>query len=343
MRSRRFRRNSQDAQPGDDSFLDIVANLVGVLIILVVVVGANAGSRIHKIAISEVDKAELTDLEARHEKAGKHASGLQADNHQLEARIRSEMLLADARKAERDQLLVKVSQARSELASRKEKLSNKQQQTMEHATQLATLRSEYRELDSQYTSLKSATTKAETIEHFPTPIAKTVFSDEVHFRLRGGRLVRVPMQPLIELMKDEWKEKARKLESADETLETVGPIGEFRLQYHLQAEERVVRTAYGDQKERSIDFTRFVMVPVGDQIGVEVDEALTAGSDFRNWMNSVSAEKTTVSVWVYPDGFEDFNRLKKLLYENGFKTACWPLSTNSPISGGPSGYRSTAQ
>ena len=62
MRMRFRRRARQDQAPGEDSFLDIVANLVGVLIILVVVVGAKAGSKIHEIAISEVDQAELTTL-----------------------------------------------------------------------------------------------------------------------------------------------------------------------------------------------------------------------------------------------------------------------------------------
>ena len=42
-------------------------------------------------------------------------------------------------------------------------------------------------------------------------------------------------------------------------------------------------------------------------------------------------------------GREDLVQFQKWLYERGFKTACWPLSANNPISGGPSGYRSSAQ
>ncbi len=342
MRLRRTRREP-DEVGGDDAFLDIVANLVGVLIILVVVVGAKAGTTIHQMAINEVDEAELSRLQEDHETTLQHARKLLQDNHQLEDKVLLERRLAETRRLERNRLLLEIEQARQEIAAKKSQLSENHRRVLEHSEQIATLRQEFRDLDSQYTSLQSVSRQKETIEHFPTPIAKTVFSEEIHFRLRAGRLAYVPMNELVELMRDEWKEKARKLQNADETLETVGPIGDFRLQYHLHAEDRQLPPHYGESTERVIEFTRFVMVPVNDQIGAAMPEALQEGSEFRSWIDLATPDSTTVSVWVYPDSFEEFNGLKKWLYERGFKTACWPLSANSPISGGPSGYRSTAQ
>jgi hypothetical protein len=343
MKLRRFRRHRADDAGGDDSFLDIVANLVGVLIILVVIVGARAGSRIHEIAISKVEEAELQGLRQNHQSALRQARNLLNDNHQLQEKIAREQRLQELRQAERDELLVQVGQVRQELETRKDRLSENHREVLEQSGQLAVLRREFREIDSQYTSLQSVNVEDQTIEHYPTPIAKTVFSDEIHFRLRGGRLVYVPMNELVELMRDEWREKARKLQTASETLETVGPVGDFRLQYYLRAEDRTLRTPYGDTTDRFIEFARFVMVPVSEAVGVPLEQALQEESDFRNWISLSRPERTTVSVWVYPDSFAEFNQLKKWLYERGFKTACWPLSDNSPISGGPSGYRSTAQ
>lgn len=209
MRLRRFRRRSQDQAPGEDSFLDIVANLVGVLIILVVVVGANAGSRIHKNAIGKVDQAELNKLQEAYHQARDHALNLENDNHQLEARIRKEQHLADIRTTERSHLLVQVQEAKTRINEQKANLSVSHQQVLEQSTLLANLKKEYIRLDSQYTSLQSTVAENETIEHFPTPIAQTVFSDEIHFRLRGGRLVHVPMNELVELMRDEWRERRK--------------------------------------------------------------------------------------------------------------------------------------
>ena len=60
MRFRRTQRRGQDAAAGEDSFLDIVANLVRVLIILVVVVGAEAGTRIQEAVGKPAEDKSLT-------------------------------------------------------------------------------------------------------------------------------------------------------------------------------------------------------------------------------------------------------------------------------------------
>ena len=64
MMSRRAKSDSHD-MPGQDSFLDIVANLIGVLIILVVVVGANAGSTLQSVARKK--QADSSDVQALQE------------------------------------------------------------------------------------------------------------------------------------------------------------------------------------------------------------------------------------------------------------------------------------
>ena len=80
MRFRRTSRRGQDAAAGEDSFLDIVANLVGVLIILVVVVGAKAGTRIQEVVEQPAEGQSLTELQEKHEKARRHARNLLKDN-----------------------------------------------------------------------------------------------------------------------------------------------------------------------------------------------------------------------------------------------------------------------
>ena len=343
MRFRRTGRRGQDAAAGEDSFLDIVANLVGVLIILVVVVGAKAGTRIQEVVEQPAEGQSLTELQEKHEKARRHARNLLKDNYQMEEKILFEQNLTADRNSTRNHLLVQVVAAKKELEERKKELNSNQQEALEQVAKLNDLKQEFQNLDSEFTALNSLSSREESIEHYPTPIAKTVFNEEIHFRIRGGRIAYVPMNELTDRMQDEWKEKAKKLEVANETLETVGPVGDFRLQYHLRAEDRMLATPYGEAKERFIEFTRFVMVPVSDSIGDPVEGALVNGSEFRNWIDLLDPAKTTVSVWVYPDSFIQFNELKQWLYQRGFKTACWPLSENSPISGGPSGYRSTAQ
>lgn len=342
MKFRPFRRRTATA-PGEDSFLDIVANLVGVLVILVVIVGANAGSQIKQLAFSQVDQGQIEELETSLKSSLNSATALLQNNRELENKINQERELADLRQMERQALLIRIETARRELDSRKSKLSIEQQKAIDQASRVDALERQLAESRNMIKSLAGEASRHETIEHFPTPIAKTVFSDELHFRLLEGRLVHVPMPELVDKMKNEWRENAKKLELSDETLETVGPIGDFRLQYHLQAEDVVTQTSVGAMTRRTPRFNRFVLIPTGDSIGQPLEQALMDGSNFRKIIDRTSPEKTTVSIWVYPDSFNEFNQLKRWLYQRGYMTACWPLSANSPISGGPSGYRSTAQ
>jgi hypothetical protein len=54
-------------------------------------------------------------------------------------------------------------------------------------------------------------------------------------------------------------------------------------------------------------------------------------------------DRTTITVWVYPDSFAEFRRLKEHLYQRGFATAARPLPTDRPIAAGPKGTKSIAQ
>ncbi len=343
MRIRRLQRKAGQDAGGEDSFLDVIANLVGVLLILVVVVGANAGSDIVQDAIDQIDDGEIVQLASSCKTVGQEADALHQDNLQMEQKIAMEQALADQRERERHELLVRLELARSEFDARQSQLDEQGRNSLDRSRQAEELKQKLAGYTSVIQELSTQKFEDETIQHYPTPMVKTVFNEEIHFRLRQGRIVHVPMQELIELMKNEWKENARKLESANETLETVGPVGNFRLQYELQAESTEIPTEFGNVTRRIPRFNRFVMLPVSESIGQPLSEAFAEDSEFRRLLAASDPGSTTISVWVYPDSFNEFNTLKEWLYGKGFMTACWPLSANSLISGGPTGYRSTAQ
>ena len=49
------------------------------------------------------------------------------------------------------------------------------------------------------------------LKHLPTPLAKTVFGQEVHFRLLDGRLAYVPLNELVDILSAQWQQKVWKL------------------------------------------------------------------------------------------------------------------------------------
>jgi hypothetical protein len=50
-----------------------------------------------------------------------------------------------------------------------------------------------------------------------------------------------------------------------------------------------------------------------------------------------------VTVWVYPDSFPEYRKLKESLYHAGFSVATWPRGEGELIGGSPHGSRSAAQ
>lgn len=364
---------------GQDSFLDIVANLVGILIILVVVVSAQAGSA-NKQPQANLDlEQKVSQLEQDLSRSSDTVAKLQTDNQQLETRIIEENQLAASLTEKRHAMLVQLGIVKKQIAkkrvenkhaialqNRKQELARQQHAVVKanHEAAIAKqkeavekririeieleaarrdLESQLDEIQRELNAVQVSQPKTETIDHFPSPIAKTVFAEEVHFRLADGRLSYVPMDELIATMKSEWKVKSEKLQQADRTIETVGPISNYRLQYELSAHYVKRRTQYGEETGRSVKFKQFTIYPLAGQFGEDVETAIRPGSAFQKRLSRHQTANTTVSIWVYPDSFADHNRIKSWLHENGFQVASWPLQNGKRISGGPDGFKTSAQ
>src|SRR5688572_16192238 len=119
------RRPSEDHEPqGQDSFLDVVANLVGVLIILVMVVGTQARSALSaavaaQVAAAQPEQAPQPDVGA----ALKDVVTTENDILSIQERAQREALEVAMRKHERDRLQMIVSAGEHEINSAKNKLS----------------------------------------------------------------------------------------------------------------------------------------------------------------------------------------------------------------------------
>ncbi len=339
---------------GQDSFLDIVANLVGILIILVVVVSAQASAAPEPVTPNTALAERVAELEEENSRSADSVAKMEIDNHQLEARIIQENRLAMQLANQRHEMLIQLEIVRQEMS--KQRAANEQKLDSIDAKHKQVLRKqiefeakkrfferELEDLARETNAVQASTPKIEVIDHFPNPIAKTVFNEEVHFRLAEGLISYVPMDELISVMKSEWKVKAEKLKQSDRTIETIGPVANYRMQYELVAETVKQNTQYGEMGRKSVRFKQFSIQPLARQFGETVENALRDGSDFQKALSRLEPRKTTVSIWVYPDGYADHNKIKSWLHEQGFQMASWPLGFGKKISGGPQGFKTSAQ
>ncbi len=324
---------------GGDSFLDIVANLVGILIILVVVIGAQAASVWHQGDV-QAASSRAEELESvRREVEERHAEFLnrRMENGELKKKIEQEQLINGQLVQIRHQLLLDMELSRRTNQERQDRLDEDHRKQVAATARINALKAELRQVRVRTEAVENQQdVVVQQIEHYPTPIAKTVFSDEIHFRITEGRIVHVPLSELVEAMKGDWQLKANRLPAVEDSWNVVGPIEGFSLSYALS----VIRDRYNPSRE-TVQLKRFVLQPLREKIGETIDEAVKNGSQFRKKLQRMIPGKTTVSLWVYPDAYDDLLAIREWLREEGFQTASWPLEYGGLISGGPQGFRTT--
>ncbi len=354
--------NTEQDTPSYDSFLDIVANLVGILVILIMVLGVRAQEAWqhsahasptsvpaspaetgapNELAPAAVEEEPLVMPDVEGPK--NQADALRRSAHEIEQQIATLDRQTALQKAQRDQLQLALTIQEREAAEREQELAAADQVRARTERQLRTAREALANLQQQVQSVDDSVPEPIVLPHRPAPLAQTVFGREEHFRLHAGRLSYVPMTELVEQLKDEAKSKSWKLKEAPAITETIGPVKNYYLRYKLQRTERTMRTEAGPVRRTVVELDNFVLLPVVETMGEPTDRALTEGSEFLTRLSRYNPDEVTVTVWTYPDSYADLRQLKEFLWERGFLAAARPLPAGFPISGSPSGSRSAAE
>lgn len=376
---------------GGDSFMDIVANVVGILIILIVVVsmriqrtpqqlspqGADPDSGqtptviieeeenkplergpmfpAHQIEEEKLNEVRVQPKALKQDGLGpsvfpgeelsvkvQEALQLVAELQDLLIQARRLEVAIQERSAERQEVAVLIKEHEQKLAERQAKLSREQQEEVQMAKELAKLDLEIAKVDQELRNVQNSPSKVVALKHDTTPISETVYGDEIHLQLLNERLAVIPIDALLERVKHDIDRQRWKVQGGEGLHASVGPIDGFRLDYTITARQVMVGRRNG-QVGTILQVTAWELVPQSPQLGETVEQALAAGSRFRAALSAAKPDRTAVTVWVYPNGFDEFRRIKEELNRLGFATAGRPLPPNTPISGSPHGSRSSAQ
>jgi hypothetical protein len=344
------RANTDDIeQPGQDSFVDVVTNIVGILILLVMIMGLRTSQ---SVVLEETSKAGATaaalppvaedDFHAAVQSAVSTGADVRAlVEHAVQ--VRQEALL---RYEERDGLATFVAAVEQELDQRRAELSDEQRQDFDVRRQLADAQQTLDELTRQKVSLVAMTPESEVteIECLPTPMAQTVSGNEVHLRLAQGHVAVIPLDELRKEFESQAERDAWRIRDQDSVVSTVGPIDGFRLRYRLAKGRVTVQKQPGfEQQATVVRFVVWELLPVSAQVGEPTDQALLPDSDLRRSLRKSAPDSTTVTIWTYPGSFDDFRKLQRALFELGYATAARPLPAGVLIGGSPYGTKSVAQ
>ena len=333
---------------GHDSFLDIVANLVGILIILVVILGAQSHSVIQQVEQeAKEDQTPRTQMASQQQidrlsQQAMRASSAQSDSDRFEQKIKEMDQIIAARDRQRDRLLDLLSEAQLAWEDLKQTVDEKKAKMAAYQSEQNKLESEIAKLAGEKERLSNQEEPVVAVEHLPTPMAKTVFGDEVHFRLKGNRLSVVPIEQLLSEIRRDFKHAASggrqgQLESA------VGPMRGYVARYVMDKRNEISSSGGRVGTATRIQLVRMTVEPLDEPYGDPIADVLQNGQVIDVELAGRRPGNTTITVWVYPDSFAAFRQLKENLYGKGYPTAARPLPMNRPISGGPQGSRSRAQ
>lgn len=312
---------------GSDSFLDVVTNIVGILIILVMVVGIRIKNLPAKTA------ADTASAQADVDNLAREAESLERDMLGLEDQVRSVTFTAQARYQERGTLAYLLAEHEREINETKKSLDAQSRASFDLQRALSAAEHEARRLEEakdHASQIKKS--KPIQIKSYPTPLSHTVYGNEVHFQLRHGRLAVAPLVELANLAFEDAHNRSAGGAMTDTFTGTVGPVQDFQAEY-------IVELVPGGLHHR---FTVYLL-PVNDNLGETVDDAMKEFSRFRSRLSELRPRQTTVTLWTYPDSFADYTRLKEYLYNLGFSVAGRPMEADMPIGGSTDGSRSAAQ
>jgi hypothetical protein len=331
-----------------DSFLDVVANVVGIIIrlILVVWVGARSYSSLKAVpgpgpTTSRRDsKAPEIPKDPLQEELARHREELARAQAQLLEQLRQAGLVETQEKEARSRLGAVAAGLRKqaeEKAGLERTAARHQADRQTAALSLDELRRKSRELQQALAALQKQPRKTQVLRYH-TPVSKPVDGQQIMFECRHGRVAFIDIAALKTDLERNAEDKVRALRSQGEVQGIAGPFGAFRLRYTIERERGII-----DLGASRIHLSKWEIEPVTEDRGETEAAALAAGSAFHRIVDFLDPRQHVVTIFVYPDSFALFRRLRDYLYDRDLVVAGNPWAEGRPITFAPDGFRSRGQ
>lgn len=341
---------------GFDSFLDLVANVIGVIIRLILV--AWVGARSYTTAMQWLDTdplpaplppPQLAD-DPLHAQLAQRRQELEKAQAQLLEHLRQIQHLQQQQRQPQQELATLTSQ-RHQLAKQRQDLeralASRGQTINEVHLSLDQLQQRSQQLLAQIEALNKSPS-AKKVLRFRTPVSRPVHVDEVLFECKAGRVTYIDLPAFLTEVKQGLEAKADLLRHQWQVAACTVPVGAFRLSYTLEREKDLFSSLVtGGEPMGSENFryglTRWVVEPIVSLRGESCAAALASNSAFRGIVDNIDPQQTVVTFNVYPDSFSLYRQLRDYLYQRDVEVAGRPLPEGIPIAASRHGSTSRGQ
>lgn len=332
------RRHQEEIAVGEDSFMDTIANLVGIMIILVVIVSAR-GYATAKVQAQAQVESEIKELETPKDRTVVLERDLES---QLMDLRKYDVELA-MRSAERMSMVDRLHLVEQALDEHLREVDDGVAEDVSTVAEISELERQLQDLLKQSGDLPAGEVQPVALQHLPTPMAKTVFGKELHVMLSNQRVTVIPWDSLIESLKNQVQRTVERNTQKERIDDTLGPIDGFVMHYRLLSRSGLMSNGRTAAMGRMVELDKFELEPTQEILAETVEESLRIGGRLRAELESSRSQQTTVTVWVYPDSFATFRALKEKLFKDGFLCAARPLPSSMRIGASPRGSSSAAQ
>ena len=338
-----------------DSFLDVVTNVVGIIIRLILVAWVGGRSYATLLERGEMTMPETPQTavpkaedDPMSEQMRRTQQELDAARARLQARL-NDLGLAEQRGRAVQGQLAALTQERQQLEEQRKAIAgadgDKAQALRLVALSMDELKRRQQTLLDDLQKLEAQPGPKKELR-FRTPVSRKVQADEMFFECRAGRVAFIDLPALMQEIQSKLEDKVVQLRTSWKVDDVTGPVGAFRLRYVVEREQDAVE-ALGSSKPRAeggfrYGMSEWVVEPVAPVRGETAEAALTPSSEFRRLVDSLDSS-TVITFWVYPDSFALFREIRDYLYERGLEVAGRPLPPHAPISASRHGSASRGQ
>jgi hypothetical protein len=344
----RRKRRHREIEFSFDSFLDVVANVCGIIIRLILVTWV--GARAYHAATAEkavAQPAKTVAESSQTESLPAIDDPLERDvqRHREELAKQQERILEQLRKfdwlesgsKEVDKELEVLSAAQLEADRQKEILEKAANQKAGEAqaarVSLADLQRRSKQLADELSALEKQPPPSKIL-HYRTPLSRPIHTEELQFECTGGRISFIEVEAFIMEVKRSMEDRSQLLKTQSQIDGVTGSVGAFRMHYKIERTAESLDGMVGLPNSGGYRYgmTEWVVEPVTRLRGETVSAALTAGSEFRRQIEALDPERSVVTLWVYPDSFALYRQLRDYLHEKGIEVAGRPLLPGATIA-----------
>ncbi len=349
----RRRRPVREIEFSFDSFLDVVANVVGIILRLILV--AWVGARTYKAVVPPLPPVPaISEPSPLPEPTEPRLALIERKRHEI---ARKAVETEREHEQRRQEALKREQEIQKELAALvgKEKVFEREKvETVKLAltgdARVKAVQMSLTDLEKRSKALLSELDKLRKEPHaikklrYRTPVSAPLQTEEVTFECYRGKVTVVEVGRMLDEAQREAQARIKELENRWDISDVTQPAGAFRMRFVVER-ERTALDGMGPPTPGAYrsGITSWEMVPISMDRGETLEAAMRPGSAFRRIIEALEQQQTAVTFWVYPDSFAIYRKLRDYLHDHDFVVAGRPLTEGNPIAGSRKGSVSRGQ